>query len=63
MDINFTSILGKNLKDSNYSASPKKGKKVTDVPESPKSWCTNGQMYLFLVANKNMTAYHKMLKL
>ena len=37
MDINFTSILGKNLKDNNYSASPKKGKKVTDIPESPKS--------------------------
>ena len=37
MDINFTSMLGKNLKDNSYSASPKKGKKVTDIPESPKS--------------------------
>ena len=27
MDINFTSMLDNNLKDNNYSASPKKGKK------------------------------------
>ena len=37
MDINFTSMFGENLKDNNYRASPKKGKKVTDIPESPKS--------------------------
>ena len=36
MDINFTSMLDNNLKDNNYSASPKKGKK-TDIPDSPKS--------------------------
>ena len=40
MDINFTSMFGKNLKENNYSASPKKDKKVTDTPESPKSECT-----------------------
>ena len=40
MDINFTSMFGKNLKENNYSASPKKDKKVTDIPESPKSECT-----------------------
>ena len=43
MDINFTSMFGKNMKDNNYSASPKKDKKSNWYPWKPKIW-----MYTFM---------------